>query len=209
MVRNPLFSYTLKLPQDFINVAAICPVTGVLGPGKRFVIWVQGCCFNCSGCISPEWREMKPANLYTISELADAVLNTPEIEGVTLSGGEPMLQAGGLVQTIKLIKAKKPMLSVICYTGFSLDAISGANNSNVTELLKEIDVLIDGPYVRELNDNQGLRGSSNQRIHFLTDRYCNEQTLFSSGPRSMEIHLFQNHYLTVGVHPSCFSRVGQ
>lgn len=184
---------------SYLNVAAICPRTRVLGPGYRFVIWVQGCCFNCRQCISPEWRAIKLANLFTITELAEVILKTSQIEGITLSGGEPMLQAGKLHQLISRVQMKRE-LTVICYTGFTLLDLQDSENPDVVSLLAAIDVLIDGLYVDQLNDNRGLRGSTNQRIHFLSGIYENEAHRFLNSPRQLEMHLFEERFLTVGIH---------
>ncbi len=56
-----------------LNIAEICPATRTLGPGQRFVIWVQGCCFNCCGCISPEWIPQEVANLVEPTMLAQRI----------------------------------------------------------------------------------------------------------------------------------------
>ena len=183
----------------YLNVAAICPRTRVLGPGRRFVIWVQGCCFDCPQCISPAWRAIKPAKLFTIPELSEAILQTSEIEGITLSGGEPMLQARKLHQLVSRVKAART-LTVICYTGFTLEALREAGAQEVMDLLESIDVLIDGPYIDELNNDSGLRGSSNQRVHFLTGIYKNHEYQFLNGQRHLEMHLFEARLLTVGIH---------
>ncbi len=79
-----------------LNVAEICPATRTLGPDQRFVIWVQGCCFNCRGCVSPDWIPQKQAILIDPVRLADYIVSIPGTEGLTVSGGEPMLQAGAL-----------------------------------------------------------------------------------------------------------------
>ena len=195
----------LALPDEFLNVAAICPNTRVLGPGCRFVIWVQGCCFDCPGCISPAWRSHKPANLFTVKELAHAIIQTPEIEGITLSGGEPMLQARNLHEVVLTVKTNMPV-TVICYTGFTLETLRNVGDADVMALLSDIDVLIDGPYMENLNDNQGLRGSSNQRVNFLTGVYRDQDKMFLDCPRNLEAHLFRDHYLMVGIHPKYFQK---
>ncbi len=183
-----------------LNIAATCPSTKVLGPGRRFVIWVQGCCFACYNCGSPEWREMKEATLITPGDLAREILKTPGIEGVTISGGEPMLQAAGLYELVKNIRDSKP-LSIICYTGFTLEKLIEKGDSNIDAFISEIDVLIDGPYVDSLNDNKGLRGSSNQRIHFFRGVYQGFAADLANGKRDIEIHLLRNEYLIVGIKP--------
>lgn len=191
----PVFSWS----RDYVNVAALCPNTRVLGPGIRFVIWVQGCCFDCPGCISSKWRDWQPARLFTVEELTQAIIQTPNIEGITLSGGEPMMQAARLYDLITAATAQKT-LTVICYTGFSRDALHQMNNPAVIQLLSALDVLIDGPYMDHLNNDLGLRGSTNQQVHFLTDAYRHQADMFLDGPRHLEVHLFQKRYLTVGIH---------
>lgn len=183
-----------------LNVAAFCSATRVLGPGKRFALWVQGCPFDCPGCVSPEWREMKVATPFTPKGMAQKALAVPDLEGLTLSGGEPMVQAQALLEMVRRVRAEKPV-SVICYTGFELEALVEKQSPAIDGLLAQIDVLIDGPYTARLNNNKGWRGSSNQRVHFLSGRYQDREMDFLDGNRDIEIHLFDDHYLMVGVHP--------
>ena len=75
----------------------------------------------------------------------------------------------------------------------------------MTQLLQQIDILIDGLYLEQLNDNLGFRGSSNQVVHFLSDRYLQEKDLFTQRQRDVEIHIQQNSLLVVGVPPLHFS----
>ncbi len=111
-----------------------------------------------------------------------------------------MLQAGILLQLLSRIQAVR-ILTVICYTGFTLEALREDRAPEVMDLLESIDVLIDGPYKYQLNDNRGLRGSSNQRVHFLTGMYKDHEDQFLNGQRHLEMHLFETRYLTVGIHP--------
>ena len=94
-----------------------------------------------------------------------------KIDGLTFSGGEPFEQASGLAELARLARKKKD-LNIICFTGYRYERLLNSipPNDGVYELLKEIDVLIDGPYIESLNDLIGLRGSSNQRIIHLTSR---------------------------------------
>lgn len=183
-----------------LNVAAICPVTKTLGPGTRFVVWVQGCCFSCENCGSPDWREHREAMRLTPAELAARVLATPGIEGLTISGGEPMLQAGGLCEFVRIVRQQRE-ISVICYTGYTIEALQAKMDQAIDNFLVTIDVLIDGPYVDELNDNQGWRGSSNQGIHYLTGLFKEREEEFLHRRRDIEIHLLGKHYLLVGIKP--------
>lgn len=187
-----------------LNVAEICPATHTLGPGQRFVIWVQGCCFNCRGCLSPEWIPQHPATLIQPQKLAELILSIPGTEGLTVSGGEPMLQATALSELFTHLRKQRD-LSIICFTGFTLTQLQAKPEFKNTQILSLIDVLIDGPYIPQLNDNQGWRGSSNQTIHFLTDRHLAEADLFNQRKRDVEIHLREQSALMVGVPPQGFS----
>lgn len=183
----------------FLNVAGVCPATRALGPGVRAVVWVQGCCFHCKGCVAPEWIPFRVVRLIRPEHLAEILLRDPQVEGLTLSGGEPMLQARGLARLVKIARQSRE-LSVVCYTGFTLEALrTRPPGPGVEELLAETDVLIDGPYVEPLNDGRGLRGSANQRIHFLTDRLKGED--FVTTPRRVEVHLGEGWLMLVGIPP--------
>lgn len=180
-----------------LNVAEVCPATRALGPGLRAVVWVQGCCFHCPGCIAPEWIPREIARLASPEELVEELLIHPEVTGLTFSGGEPMLQAAGLAALARLARRRRE-LSVICYTGFTLEQLLlNPPGPGVEDLLGEVDVLIDGPYVAALNDNRGLRGSTNQRVHYLTDRLRGEELVNS--PRRIEVHVREKDVLLVGI----------
>ena len=190
-----------------LNIAATAPATRALGPGLRAATWVQGCCFNCPGCISPEWIPKKLARQVSPQDLASELLANPDIEGLTFSGGEPMLQAAGLASVARLARlqiqarhaSQRVPLTVITFTGFTLEQLrrNAAGMPGVEDFLAEIDVLIDGLYRAELNDGRGMRGSSNQRIHYLTDRLAGVN--FETKPRQSEVQIGEGYAFLVGV----------
>jgi len=184
-----------------LNIAQICPETYALGPGKRFVVWVQGCPFDCAGCIAPEWIEIKEAARVEVGALAQAILSIRELEGITISGGEPMLQAEALGELICALRSEAPALSVIVFSGFTLTQLRAkcAEDRSLERLLNQIDVLIDGTYLGARNNGIGLRGSSNQRVHFLTGRYTHLKEEFEHGPRNVEIHVLNGELLLTGI----------
>lgn len=187
-----------------LNLAEFCPSTHTLGPGQRFVIWVQGCCFNCPNCISPEWIPQKQANLVDPIKLGNYILSIAGTEGLTVSGGEPMLQAQALSELYSYIRQHRE-ISIISYSGFTLQQLQTKSDQYINQVLSLIDVLIDGQYISELNDNKGQRGSSNQIVHFLTNRHIHEANLFTESKRNVEIHLRDEEALMVGVPPHNFS----
>lgn len=188
----------------FLNLAEICPATRTLGPGQRFVVWVQGCCFRCPGCVSPDWIPQTQSTLVDPQHLAQVILSTPGTEGLTVSGGEPMLQAVALQNLFNEIRRYRD-LSIICFTGFTLAQLQAKADPHIAQVLGLVDVLIDGQYIQALNDNQGWRGSSNQVVHHLSTRHRAEADLFCDRKRDVEVHLRADAALMVGVPPHNFS----
>jgi anaerobic ribonucleoside-triphosphate reductase activating protein len=152
-----------------LNVADTERKSVANGPGQRFVIWVQGCPFRCPGCYNPGFLEFLPRRLVSTDTLVDQILSTKDIEGITLSGGEPMAQAEPLAFVASSVQAAG--LSVVCFTGFSLKEIKKESDPHKLKLLRHVDILIDGRFNKSLKSYLPLLGSSNQQIHFLTDRY--------------------------------------
>ncbi|MEJ5313151.1 MULTISPECIES: 4Fe-4S single cluster domain-containing protein [Anaerolinea] len=179
-----------------INVAEVFVGTRALGPGLRTVIWVQGCPFHCKGCYSPEWIPNIPAKLYTPQDLATLVLSRPDIEGITLSGGEPFIQSEELVEFLTLIK-KQSNKNVICFSGFRFSFLLQHPSPSVQGMLRLIDVLIDGPYVQEKETSKGLRGSTNQHIYHFTSTLLFHD--FINQERVNEIHISGSELLAIGI----------
>lgn len=167
---SPLSAGELSDAANFLNVAATCSATRSHGPGVRAVVWVQGCVLQCPGCMAPDWIPLRPARLARPEDLMTELLADPRVTGLTFSGGEPMLQAAGLARLARLARMQRD-LSIICYTGFQKTGLEhNPPGPGVFELLDQVDVLIDGPYIARLSDHHGLRGSLNQKIHYLTGR---------------------------------------
>jgi anaerobic ribonucleoside-triphosphate reductase activating protein len=189
----------------FLNVAAVCKGTRSLGPGYRAVVWVQGCPFHCPACIAPDWIPIRPAKLVDPHRLVDELLEDPQVQGLTFSGGEPMLQAPALALLARLARKKRD-LSIICFTGFPRHSLQTTPPyPGIDDLLEQVDVLIDGAYIARLNDNLGLRGSSNQRIHYLTERLSAFD--LDGSPRKAEIQIQDGHALMVGVPPAGLEKI--
>lgn len=166
-----------------------------LGPGLRYAIWLQGCPFNCNGCITPEARPVKAEKLYSIDSIAKDIIKS-NCEGLTISGGEPFLQAKGVSRLLNIIHDSRPEINVLIFTGFLLENLLSKDAQNV---LKHTDILIDGPFVKSLNDGVGLRGSSNQRIHFLSGKFIDLQKEFESGKREIEISFRNGAIEAIGI----------
>ena len=145
--------------------------TAVLGPGMRSVLWVSGCCFDCPGCVAQHARTGENA-ADTPGDLADWFLHQGQ-PGLTLSGGEPFLQAEELAEMVALIRQRKPDVNVIVYSGFELRELremASAGRQDIATLLVAADVIIDGRYEAERDDGRFAVGSANQNVIRLTGR---------------------------------------
>lgn len=112
-----------------------------------------------------------------------------------------MQQAAALAEMVRNARDQRDV-SVICYSGYTLGELrENPPAPGTADLLGEIDVLIDGPYQAAANDGQGLRGSANQVVHFLTDRLSGFSDTFVTSPRAAEIRIRDREVLLVGVPP--------
>jgi len=142
----------------------------VLGPGARAVIWVQGCPLRCRGCVAPETLSFEGGTVRTVDDLADWLCSLSATEGVTFSGGEPFAQAEALALLLDKVRAVRPDFSAMSYSGFTLAALMRGTAAKQA-LLARLDLLVDGPYQAARHGDLRWRGSSNQRLIPLTDRY--------------------------------------
>lgn len=191
----------------FLTVSRFQRRTAALGPGVRSVIWFHGCSFNCPGCIAAEMNSSTDFLRLSASRLADAVLAIPEIEGVTLSGGDPFDQNLESLSAFLEQLRSRSQLSIMCYTGRLLSQLRVGMNTSINEhILAMIDVLVDGLYVDALNDGSAWRGSSNQQVHFLTSRYKHlDSGIGSSRDRMVEVSLDSSARMHItGIPPSGF-----
>jgi anaerobic ribonucleoside-triphosphate reductase activating protein len=158
------------------RIHAFEPRSRANGPGARFVVWFQGCTLGCPGCFNPTTHDAAGGREVAIDELvgeltraaAPGSATTPAIEGLSLSGGEPLQQpaaARALLDAARVLG-----LSTLAFSGYTIDEIRVLPGG--PEILARLDVLIDGRYLARERLAIGLRGSANQRIQLLTDRYA-------------------------------------
>lgn len=138
------------------------------GPGNRFVIWTQGCNLKCPGCFNPETHDHNGGYLIETDELFQQIVSVKGIEGISVSGGEPMLQVEAFYELLNRIRAETN-LSVLIYSGFDYEDIKKDENKSI--VLDICDILIVGRYDEQLKSNRSLRSSENQKIYFYTNRY--------------------------------------
>jgi len=166
--------------------------TEALGPFVRFGLWVQGCHKNCLGCISADSRPIDGGYDVDVVTLAKEILNCADIEGLSISGGEPFLQSKELAELLRVVKSEKN-LGVIIYTGMNYEDVKNE------QLLNYCDILIDGEYIETLNDGLSLKGSSNQKVIMLTSRYAELADIYGVKGRKIELHFMNDKVTMVGI----------
>jgi anaerobic ribonucleoside-triphosphate reductase activating protein len=179
---------------EVLNIAAVLRNSAVNGPGNRYVVWTQGCTFKCEGCLNPEFQPLINRCLVPVDELARRILSTECIEGVTYTGGEPLLQAKALAALSEILRTRG--LTLVCYTGFTLDQLQESSDLDIKTLLGLLDVLIDGQYLKAEKANLLWRGSANQKVHFITDIYSNYGTQVNTQVAEMEM-VFDNSGMAI------------
>lgn len=148
-----------------IKIAGITKNSVVDGPGLRYVVFTQGCYHNCEGCQNPQTHDSNKGTMYDTQDIIEEYMKD-NYDGLTLSGGEPFLQAEACADICFHIKTSDT--NIICYTGYTwekiIDIIKEGNYSYL-RLLNNIDYLIDGPFDKSKASLDCLwRGSTNQRI---------------------------------------------
>lgn len=158
-----------------IKIHGVIHGTTVNGPGIRTAIWTQGCTIGCPGCWNPETCGATGGTTWHADELVEAVLlDAPDrTQGITLSGGEPFQQAEAAAVLVYGIKRRRPAWDVFVWTGFVLGdlVIRAKTEPDIAALLRQIDILVDGPYVAaHQTSNKLWCGSTNQRVRPLSQR---------------------------------------
>jgi anaerobic ribonucleoside-triphosphate reductase activating protein len=132
-----------------------------------------------------------PMVLTTPRLLVDWLVSLPDIEGITLSGGDPFDQPlEALAEFLETFR-RESSLSVLAYTGRLLSQLQGSGDRHIARCLRSIDVLIDGPYVEEQNVGVGWRGSTNQRVHQLGPRPAGAE-MVTTAARRLELRVSAN-----------------
>lgn len=146
-----------------IRLAGVVEESIVDGPGYRMAVFVQGCPHGCPGCHNPKTHDPAGGYLADTDAIIAKLGKNPLVRGVTLTGGEPMMQAAALCEIAAAAQAKG--MSVWCYTGYTLEALAKERNADCMRLLGLVDVLVDGPYIaRERSLDLLYCGSRNQRL---------------------------------------------
>lgn len=145
-----------------IRIAGITNDSFVDGPGLRLTVFTQGCPHHCPGCHNPQSHDFQGGEVRSTESIIDIARDNFLLDGVTLSGGEPFAQAEACAEIAK--EAHALGLNVWCYSGYTLERLLHGEPAWLN-LLQNIDVLVDGPFILELRTlDAKFRGSSNQRV---------------------------------------------
>jgi anaerobic ribonucleoside-triphosphate reductase activating protein len=146
-----------------VQIAGIAKESVTDGPGLRTTIFFQGCSHACPGCHNPQTWSFSGGTQYDLEDFIRQLPDTPLIKGVTLTGGDPFYQP----QSAAIIahEYKKRDKDIWVYTGFTWEELLSGAKTEMLELLKTCDVLVDGPFIQAQMDlTLPFRGSSNQRL---------------------------------------------
>jgi len=174
-----------------------------LGPGKRLALWTKGCSKHCVGCANPELWDAEFAKNVSVANIKQIIMNihcdTP-IEGITITGGDPLEQPE---EVLSLIEAVKPYIDdIMVYTGYELSyIIDNWPDEQKNRLFSLVSVLIDGPYIDTLNDNKhSLIGSTNQKIHIFDEGLKSRYDDYLSEGRKIQNIYMGDKLVSVGIH---------
>jgi anaerobic ribonucleoside-triphosphate reductase activating protein len=138
------------------------------GPGKRLLLFTQGCSLHCKGCVNKHlWQFGVGANI-TVEEVLELC---QDVEGITLHGGEPLDQSEGVLEIVKALKSVGK--TVILFTGYQYKELSKSSQKRVWSLS---DLVVSGRYIEEKrNIYLQFRGSTNQRVYRHKGKYKDYQ----------------------------------
>ena len=145
-----------------LRIAGVIRESIVDGEGLRFVVFTQGCPHHCEGCHNPQTHDVNGGYLIEQEKILTEFFKNPLLKGITLSGGEPFIQAKELIPIAQAVKEDGK--DVVMYTGYTLEQLE-TMGGEVNELLRYCDTLIDGRFVLAERDlTLTFRGSRNQRV---------------------------------------------
>lgn len=190
---------------DTLRMHAFVEQSRANGPGNRAVLWVQSCTLQCPGCFN-QATHAPGGEVATVDNLVGRLMrlcHDPDparrVEGVTITGGEPLQQAQGVLGLIIAVKTLTP-LSVVLFSGFNYESeIKRMPMLHRLTLVNYVDVLISGRYEADKRVGHSLTGSSNKEFRFFSSRY--KQADFAAVPPAEVIIKPGGEIVATGVNP--------
>lgn len=190
------------------------------GPGERTVLFTQGCAIHCPGCQNRHMWEIEDGRVEPVDEIAKTLKALAGPGGsVTISGGEPFAQAGALAELVRQLKTVYGITHIIVYSGFTWEFLTHPEQPvdfhiSVMAALSYIDVLVDGPFIKALDDPFiAYRGSRNQRpidVKASFENWCGmtlEPVILDWGFTEIAIATDGGVFMPVGLAPA-FAELG-
>ncbi len=191
---------------SLVRISHYIDSTEVLGPGKRFVIWFQGCKKKCHNCINPDGQAEQGGSLVSVEDIFSEITNSKGIQGVTISGGEPFLQFEPLQELVDRIR-RDTRLDLMLYSGYTMKELKRRlGETTLKDFLQKIDIFIDGEYIESLDTGSMYRGSDNQNIYFFTEKYRSfARQIYEAKSREIEfdVRTDEETYM-IGIPPKNF-----
>lgn len=148
-----------------IKIAGIVRESIVDGPGLRFSVFTQGCPHHCKGCHNAQTHDPTGGMSTTTQRIFEEYQKNPYLSGITLTGGEPIMQAKACLELAKMVRGAGG--NVLLFSGYTFEQLQVLSEQNPTiqKLLEECYILVDGPFIMEERDlSLPLAGSRNQRV---------------------------------------------
>ncbi|MDD3429451.1 MAG: anaerobic ribonucleoside-triphosphate reductase activating protein [Oscillospiraceae bacterium] len=172
--------YTETAQEEQLEISGFVNDSIVDGPGLRFTVFGQGCPHHCKGCHNPQTWAFGAGERYTPQAVFEKIQANSLVKGVTFSGGEPFAQCGGFAVLGQLLQ--KAGYEVACYTGYTFEQL--LQMPAALPLLKQLDVLVDGPFIEAQKDLLlSFRGSANQRILDVPKSLAAKEAVLYEGER--------------------------
>lgn len=176
-----------------------------LGPGKRIAIWLVGCHRGCKGCSNPELWSTEGRVDVPVSAVLQTIMDIHrenQIDGFTITGGEPMEQAEELLTLI--LGLQRISKDILVFSGYRIEELLEHKGAS-SEILRNIAILVDGAYCEELNEQLPLRGSSNQRVLLLDTDFAEPYADYLRQEHSPTQNMYFDGVTTsVGIHRKDF-----
>jgi len=182
-----------------LRIHSLLTASRVNGPGLRAVIWMQGCTFHCPGCFNAASHAKEAGKEYSPAELESWIFAAHDwntLDGITISGGEPLQQWAALLPVLQWFKATYPQKTIVLFTGYNWNELGWKVRGQLEQVC---DVVISGRYEQEKRVANHLVGSSNKEFFIFSDAY--KRADFEAIPVS-EIHISADGTISItGINP--------
>lgn len=192
-----------------MKIARILYPVHALGPGERVAIWTYGCMHKCQGCANPElWNGEGKTEIHAeqLKGMLDNISNKGEIDGITITGGDPFYDPQGLHELLEIVEEYAE--DILLYTGFLKEKLE--EDTICKENMEKAAVLIDGTYMEEKNLGHVLKGSENQRIFYFKNKYQEKyEQYIKDNHRKYLVENFPANggVISVGIHRPGFQKI--